>query len=79
MAMDRGSLVWTVDENGEKNPARVVIGPHYSGEFEVVILCEPEDWGAVEAEGRPDDDYWGEACFPWPVEAVETGSSPDGQ
>lgn len=69
--MDRGALVWTVDENGERRPAWVVVGPHNSGEFEVVILCEPEDWEVVEAGGRPDADYWGETCFPWPVEAVE--------
>ncbi len=74
--MDRGALLWIVDENGERRPARVVVGPHYSGEFEVVILCEPKDWEVVEAEGRPDDDYWGEACFPWPVEAVERVSPP---
>jgi hypothetical protein len=69
--MDRGTLVWTVSEDGETRPARVVIGPHFQGEFEVVVLCEPADWAVVEAEGRPSGDYWGEACFVWPVEAIE--------
>ena len=67
----RGSLVWTLAEDGQKRPARVVIGPHWQGEFEVVIVCNPEHWEAVEAETRPPDDYWGEACFAWPVEAIE--------
>jgi hypothetical protein len=50
---------------------RVNSRPHHQGEFEVVILCEPEDWEAVESEARPSNDYWGEACFVWPIEAIE--------
>jgi hypothetical protein len=71
---ERGDLVWTIAEDLQRRPARVVIGAHWRGEFEVVVLCEPEDWDAVQAEQRPTWDYWGEACFVWPVEAnVATG------
>ena len=75
--MDRGSLVWTIHENDERRLARVVVGPHYQGEFEVVVLCEPQDWVEVEADCRPADDYWGEACFTWPVESIEKASPDD--
>lgn len=72
----RGDLVWTMAEDGQRRPARVVVGPHWSGDFEVVVLCEPEDWEAVQDERRPTRDYWGEACFAWPVEAI-VEASPD--
>ena len=72
--MARGALVWTVAEDGQKRLARVVLGPHYQGEFEVVVLCEPDDWEVVDAEARPSDDYWGEACFVWPIEAIENAN-----
>lgn len=75
MEIERGDLVWAIAEDGERRPARVVIGPHQSGEFEVVVLCEPEDWETVQAERRPPDDYWGEACFVWPVEAIDWPAS----
>ena len=77
MKIDRGALVWAIAENGQRRPARVVIGPHHSGEFEVVVLCEPDDWETVQAGERPADDYWGEACFVWPVEAIEVASPTD--
>ena len=71
VGIDRGALVWAVGEDGQRRPARVVVGPHYQGEFEVVIICDLEDWDVVESGRRPSDDYWGEACFAWPVEAVD--------
>ena len=74
--MDRGALVWTVAEDGKRRPARVVIGPHYQGEFEVVVLCEPEHWEVVQAEGRPPDDDCGVACFVWPIEAIQDTTGP---
>jgi hypothetical protein len=76
--IERGALVWTIAEDQQRHPARVVIGPHWSGEFEVVVLCEPEDWETVQAERRPTDDYWGEACFVWPVEAIERAAPNNG-
>jgi len=75
--IERGALVWTIAEDQQRHPARVVIGPYQSGEFEVVVLCEPEDWETVQAERRPTNDYWGEACFVWPVEALERAAPND--
>lgn len=69
--MDRGALVWTVADGGQRILRRVVVGPHWQGEFEVVVLCELEEWQTVQADSRPSNDYWGEACFAWPVEAID--------
>lgn len=67
MDLERGDLVWRLTEKG-RSPARIVIGPHHHGDFEIVILCDPEHW--PEGPGTADD-YWGEWMYPWPVEALE--------
>lgn len=65
----RGDHVNRVTDQG-LIPARVVIGTHMEGEFEVVILCDPADWpdGPL---SESDEGYWGEWMYPWPVECVE--------
>lgn len=71
MEIERGAFVWAIAEEEQRRPARIVIGPYWSGEFEVVVLCETEDRETVQTERRPNEDYWGEACFVWPIEAIE--------
>lgn len=73
MAFERGDLVWRRTDEG-RTPARVVIGPHTAGDFEIVILCDPEHW----PEGPPvADDYWGEWMYAWPTEALDRAEDGD--
>ena len=73
MDFERGDVVWRRTQDG-REPARIVIGPHTDGDFEIVILCDPDHW----PEGPPtSEDYWGEWMYPWPVEALEGVQDPE--
>ena len=69
VAFAPGDLVYAVAEGGERISARIVGGPHADGEWEVVILCDPDDWELHQAGGKPGG-YWEEWKYPWPVESI---------
>jgi hypothetical protein len=54
-------------------PMRVLSGPVHDGEFEILWLCEPKDWDALQSGGEPGDE-WDEWRVPWPLEAVRRAS-----
>ena len=65
-----GDLVLAVTHDGDRVPARVVRGPHRSGEFVVVVLCDPKHWPDG-PEGSDPLGYWDEWRYEWPVDAIE--------
>lgn len=68
MNYEGGDLVLRVTEEGTY-PARVLIGPHTDGEFDIVVLVDPEHWPDGPAGGTAED-YWGEWMYAWPVECL---------
>ncbi|HSH60875.1 MAG TPA: hypothetical protein VK988_14810 [Acidimicrobiales bacterium] len=63
-----GDEVHALSERGPLH-MRVVSGPTHDGEFEVLWLCDPEDWDVLTSGGNPGDE-WDEWKVPWPIESV---------